>query len=145
MDFGLIENERVRELVVRLHAAWDGGPVKITGTISDGEQIAGFRVIHIPGHAPGQIALFRDSDRMLIAADAIYTLDAETGQSASARVPHPFSKLGHGDGAPVDPPADLAAGNQHLDRPRRSGDGGRRRGAARANRQLRAGPRFRVI
>lgn len=90
-DFDLIESKQVRELVPRLHAAWDGGPVEIAGTIVDGEAIAGFRVIHIPGHAPGQIALFRESDRLLIAADAIYTLDAETGLSASARVPHPFS------------------------------------------------------
>jgi hydroxyacylglutathione hydrolase len=89
-DFGLIENELVREVVPQLLATWDGGPVKIAGTISDGEQIAGFRVIHTPGHAPGQIALFRESDRLLIAADTIYTLDAETGQPASARVPHPF-------------------------------------------------------
>jgi len=89
-DFGRIENERVREVLPRLQAAWDGGPVKITGTITDGEQVAGFRVIHSPGHAPGQIALFRESDRLLIAADIIYTLDAETAQPASARVPHPF-------------------------------------------------------
>jgi glyoxylase-like metal-dependent hydrolase (beta-lactamase superfamily II) len=33
----------------------------------------------------------RESDRLLIAADAIYTLDPETGQPAPARVPHPFS------------------------------------------------------
>jgi glyoxylase-like metal-dependent hydrolase (beta-lactamase superfamily II) len=90
-DFSLIENERVREVLPQLLAAWDGGPVKIAGTITDGEQIAGFRVIHTPGHAPGQIALFRESDRLLIAADTIYTLNPETGQPASARVPHPFS------------------------------------------------------
>jgi hydroxyacylglutathione hydrolase len=90
-DFSLIENEQVRELVPQLHAVWDGGPVTIAGTIADGDEIAGFRVIHIPGHAPGQIALFREADRLLLAADAIYTLDAETGQPASARVPHPFS------------------------------------------------------
>jgi hydroxyacylglutathione hydrolase len=90
-DFSLIENEQVRELVPRLHAAWDGGPVEIAGTVTDGQEIAGFRVIHIPGHAPGQIALFRETDRLLLAADAIYTLDAETGRPANARVPHPFS------------------------------------------------------
>jgi glyoxylase-like metal-dependent hydrolase (beta-lactamase superfamily II) len=90
-DFGRIGNERVRELVPRLHAAWDGGPVRIAGTVSEGDEVGGFRVIHIPGHAPGQIALFREIDRLLLGADAIYTLDAETGKPASARVPHPFS------------------------------------------------------
>jgi len=90
-DLGLIQNAQVREMLPALHDAFDGGPVSIAGTISDGEQIAGFDVIHTPGHAPGQIALFRKSDRLLIAADAIYTLDVESGQRASARVPHPFS------------------------------------------------------
>jgi hydroxyacylglutathione hydrolase len=90
-DFSLIENEQIRQALPQLHAAWDGGPVTITGTITDGEQIAGFRVIHIPGHAPGQIALFRKADGLLLAGDAIYTFDAETGQPAAARVPHPFS------------------------------------------------------
>jgi hydroxyacylglutathione hydrolase len=65
--------------------------VPITGTITDGDEIAGFRVIHIPGHAPGQIAIFRESDRLLLAADAIYTFDTETARPAPARVPHPFS------------------------------------------------------
>ena len=90
-DFARIENELVREVLPRLHAVWDGGPVKITGTITEGEPIAGFRVIHTPGHAPGQIALLRESDRLLLAADTIFTLDTETGRPASARVSHPFS------------------------------------------------------
>ena len=32
---------------------WDAGPVKIEGTVSEGDEIAGFRVVHLPGHAPG--------------------------------------------------------------------------------------------
>ncbi|MDM8176485.1 MBL fold metallo-hydrolase [Olivibacter sp. LS-1] len=30
--------------------------------------------IHVPGHAPGQIALFREGDRLLLSADAIVTV-----------------------------------------------------------------------
>lgn len=56
-------------------AAWDGGPVKIAGTVAEGDEIAGFRVVHIPGHAPGQIALFRPSDRLALTTDAFYTLN----------------------------------------------------------------------
>ncbi len=55
--------------------AWDGGPVKISGTVSEGDQIAGFRVIHLPGHAPGLIALWRESDRLALCTDCFYTLD----------------------------------------------------------------------
>ncbi|RQP10257.1 MAG: MBL fold metallo-hydrolase [Chryseobacterium sp.] len=33
-----------------------------------------WRWIHVPGHSPGQIALFRDRDRLLISADAFITV-----------------------------------------------------------------------
>lgn len=55
--------------------AWDGGPVKIAGTVAEGDEIAGFRVVHLPGHAPGQIALFRPADRLALTTDAFYTLN----------------------------------------------------------------------
>ena len=45
----------------------------------------------ILSHAPGQVALFREYDRVLLAADAVFTFDPESGRPASARVPHPFS------------------------------------------------------
>lgn len=36
-------------------------------------ELPGWRAIHTPGHAPGHISLFRDSDRVLIAGDAFIT------------------------------------------------------------------------
>lgn len=47
---------------------------------SDGSipSLPGWRWIHTPGHTPGQIALFRDSDRVLIAADAFTTVKQES-------------------------------------------------------------------
>lgn len=36
-----------------------------------------FRWIHVPGHTPGQIALFRERDRLLLSADAIVTVRQE--------------------------------------------------------------------
>ncbi|HEX6459437.1 MAG TPA: MBL fold metallo-hydrolase [Thermoleophilaceae bacterium] len=54
---------------------WDGGPVKIAGTVSEGEEVCGFRVVHIPGHAPGLIALWRETDRLALVSDLIYTID----------------------------------------------------------------------
>ncbi|OGX91249.1 MBL fold metallo-hydrolase, partial [Hymenobacter coccineus] len=35
--------------------------------------LMGWRWLHVPGHAPGQIALFRDADRTLLGADAFAT------------------------------------------------------------------------
>ena len=67
---------RVRHLYKHLlFPKWDGGPVEIAGTLAEGDEVAGFRVVHVPGHAPGQIALWRESDRVALTTDAFYTLD----------------------------------------------------------------------
>lgn len=55
--------------------AWDGGPVTISGTLSEGDEVAGFKVVHLPGHAPGLIALWRESDRLALSTDCFSTLD----------------------------------------------------------------------
>jgi hydroxyacylglutathione hydrolase len=66
--------------------AWDGGPVKIAGTIVEGDELAGFRVIELPGHAPGQIGLWRESDRLALTSDCFYTLDM-WGRDCPPRLP----------------------------------------------------------
>jgi glyoxylase-like metal-dependent hydrolase (beta-lactamase superfamily II)/predicted ester cyclase len=68
--------------------AWDGGPVQISGTLREGDDVAGFRVIELPGHAPGQIGLFRDSDRLALVSDCFYTLDI-WGRDSEPHVPFP--------------------------------------------------------
>ena len=40
--------------------------------------MTGWRWVHVPGHTAGQIALFRDADRCLIAADAFVTTKQES-------------------------------------------------------------------
>jgi glyoxylase-like metal-dependent hydrolase (beta-lactamase superfamily II) len=78
-----------RLLLPRLMPVWDGGPVEIAGTVAEGDEIAGFRVIDLPGHAPGLIGLFRESDRVALVTDCFYTLDPQTGIKGGPRVPHP--------------------------------------------------------
>ncbi len=72
---------------------WDGGAVKIDGTVSEGDEVAGFRVIHFPGHAPGLIGLWRESDRVALVSDVIYLIDTvRLGKplpEGTASVPHP--------------------------------------------------------
>jgi glyoxylase-like metal-dependent hydrolase (beta-lactamase superfamily II) len=36
--------------------------------------LPGWKWIHVPGHSPGQVALFREKDRILISADAFVTV-----------------------------------------------------------------------
>ncbi|HUB74171.1 MAG TPA: MBL fold metallo-hydrolase [Solirubrobacteraceae bacterium] len=66
--------------------AWDGGPVTIAGTLREGDEVAGFKVIELPGHAPGQIGLWRESDRLALTSDCFYTVDM-WGRDCPARLP----------------------------------------------------------
>lgn len=68
---------------------WDGGPVDVAGTVAEGEEIAGFEVIGLPGHAPGLIGLFRERDRLALISDCVYTVDPAWGRKQKAAVPHP--------------------------------------------------------
>jgi glyoxylase-like metal-dependent hydrolase (beta-lactamase superfamily II) len=45
----------------------------------------GWRWIHTPGHAPGHVSLFRESDRVLIAGDALVTTSQESVFSVLAQ------------------------------------------------------------
>jgi glyoxylase-like metal-dependent hydrolase (beta-lactamase superfamily II) len=65
---------------------WDGGPVTISGTVSAGERVAGFEVIELAGHAPGQIGLWRERDGVALVSDTVY-LVTMLGRPAPAQVP----------------------------------------------------------
>jgi hydroxyacylglutathione hydrolase len=78
-----------RPFYAKMLPTWDGGSVTVAGTVAEGDQIAGFRVVELPGHAPGLIGLFRQSDRLALVSDAIYTLDIQTGRKGGPRIPHP--------------------------------------------------------
>jgi len=72
----------------RLLARWDGGPVRIAGTLEEGDEVSGFRVVHLPGHAPGLIGLLRERDGVALTSDCFYTLDPQTTRHGPPRVPH---------------------------------------------------------
>lgn len=73
----------------RMLPAWDGGAVAIDGTVTEGDEVAGFEVVELPGHAPGLIGLFRRSDGLALTSDTVYTLDIQTGRKGGPRLPHP--------------------------------------------------------
>ena len=73
----------------RMLPSWDGGATPVTGTVREGDEVAGFRVIELPGHAPGLIGLYRESDRLALVSDVVYTIDPVTGRKGGPRIPHP--------------------------------------------------------
>ncbi len=65
---------------------WTGPPHKVDRVLAEGDEVAGFRVVHAPGHAPGEVIFFRDSDRVAICGDVIRNMSYVT-TLAGAREP----------------------------------------------------------
>ena len=66
---------------------WTGPPRKIDRVLQEGDEVAGFRVVHAPGHAPGEVILFRDSDRVAICGDVIRNISYLTMRTRLAEPP----------------------------------------------------------
>jgi hydroxyacylglutathione hydrolase len=78
-----------RPIYGRLLQSWDGGAVTVAGTVQEGDEVAGFTVIELPGHAPGLIGLYREVDRLALVSDCFYTINPLTGRKRGPRIPHP--------------------------------------------------------
>ena len=92
MDLSQLPVAWVRWIYPLLLRRWDGGAVKIDGTVAEGDRVAGFEVLHLPGHAPGLIGLWRESDRVAIVSDVVYLVDSARLKplpEGEASVPHP--------------------------------------------------------
>jgi hydroxyacylglutathione hydrolase len=75
-DFEHIPIRWSRTIYPTLLRRWDGGPLTIADTVSEGDEIAGFKVVHFPGHAPGLIGLWRERDRVALVSDVVYMVDS---------------------------------------------------------------------
>ena len=78
-----------RFLVPRIMASWDCGPLEVAGTLAEDEEVAGFRVVELPGHSPGTIGLWRERDRLALTNDCFAMFDVYTGRPAPPAIPHP--------------------------------------------------------
>jgi glyoxylase-like metal-dependent hydrolase (beta-lactamase superfamily II)/predicted ester cyclase len=87
-DYSKLERRLARLVMPRLVQRWDGGPVQVEGTLEEGTRVGDFEVVHLPGHAPGLIGLWRASDKLALCSDALYTIDPQTGFHGPPRVPH---------------------------------------------------------
>jgi hydroxyacylglutathione hydrolase len=59
--------------------AWAGPPHPVARALEEGDEVAGFQVLHVPGHSPGHVAYWRESDRVLVLGDVLNNMDVLTG------------------------------------------------------------------
>src|SRR5439155_25531966 len=90
-DLSKVRNPLVRALTSGALRAMDGGPLTLAGTVTEDETVAGFQVLHLPGHTPGLIGLWRESDRLAIVSDAVFVFEpfSVLGRAGRIRLPPP--------------------------------------------------------
>src|SRR5438093_3832225 len=59
--------------------AWAGPPYTVARALEEGDEVAGFEVLHVPGHSPGHLAYWRERDRVLVLGDVLNNMDVATG------------------------------------------------------------------
>lgn len=70
---------------------WQGPPHEVGRVLNEGDEVAGFRVVHAPGHARGEVIYFRDSDRVAICGDVIRNMSYATGLPGVKEPPDIFT------------------------------------------------------
>jgi glyoxylase-like metal-dependent hydrolase (beta-lactamase superfamily II) len=70
---------------------WQGPPHEVSRVLNEGDEVAGFRVVHAPGHARGEVIFFRESDRVAICGDVIRNMSYATGLPGIKQPPDIFT------------------------------------------------------
>jgi len=70
---------------------WAGPGHPVDRVLREGDEVAGFRVIDAPGHSPGQVAYWRESDRVLVLGDVVNTMNLLTTRPGLQEPPRPFT------------------------------------------------------
>jgi glyoxylase-like metal-dependent hydrolase (beta-lactamase superfamily II) len=59
---------------------WMGPPHPVARALAEGDEVAGFTVLETPGHSPGHVSYWRESDRVLIMGDVLTNVNMRTGR-----------------------------------------------------------------
>ncbi len=68
-----------------------GPACRVARRLTEGDEIGGFRVVGVPGHSPGHIAYWRESDRVLILGDVLTNMNLFTLQPGLHQPPGFFT------------------------------------------------------
>jgi glyoxylase-like metal-dependent hydrolase (beta-lactamase superfamily II) len=70
---------------------WTGPPHPVARALVEGDEVAGFTVLESPGHSRGQVAYWRESDRVLILGDVLNGMNLLTGKRGLQEPPDIFT------------------------------------------------------
>jgi hydroxyacylglutathione hydrolase len=70
---------------------WTGPPHPVARALKEGDEVAGFTVFEVPGHSPGHVAYWRESDRLLILGDVLNNVNVKTGVTGLHEPPTVFT------------------------------------------------------
>jgi hydroxyacylglutathione hydrolase len=74
-----------------VHRMWSGPPRKVDRVLHEGDEVAGFTVLDVPGHSAGHVAYWRESDRALILGDVLNNMHLATGIPGLHEPPKAFT------------------------------------------------------
>jgi hydroxyacylglutathione hydrolase len=58
---------------------WVGPAHPVSRALLEGDEVAGFTVLETPGHSPGHVSYWRESDGVLIVGDVLFNVNLLTG------------------------------------------------------------------
>ena len=59
--------------------AFAGPGHRVERELVEGDEVGGFQVLETPGHSPGHVAFWRESDRVLVLGDVVFGMNPFTG------------------------------------------------------------------
>jgi glyoxylase-like metal-dependent hydrolase (beta-lactamase superfamily II) len=70
---------------------WAGPRQQVGRLLHDGDMLGSFRVYHAPGHTPGHVMFFRESDRVAVVGDVLANMSYLTGREMLREPPAMFT------------------------------------------------------
>jgi glyoxylase-like metal-dependent hydrolase (beta-lactamase superfamily II) len=70
---------------------WTGPPHPVARALVEGDEVAGFEVLEVPGHSRGHVAYWRASDGVLILGDVLNNVNVRTGARGLHEPPEIFT------------------------------------------------------
>lgn len=71
----ILERQPGKPINTLMYRALAGPGHKVDRALTEGDEVAGFRVLDTPGHSAGHVSYWRESDRTLILGDVLNSMD----------------------------------------------------------------------